>query len=719
MLGFSPLTAGPLAALPASTVASGTESAYETAPLGGVVLGTDGSTFVQGSAASGAITASASGSFAVTGTCTATAENFHVSAVGSTAVTATAAQPTVIQSSAGSGSLAVTGTGVARAFFSASTDAPSTTVFTVTVVSGKFYINGALAPSLTLYEGNTYRFDQSHSSNSTHPLRFNTNADGTINSGSQYTTGVTTAGTAGNSGAYTEITVPDGGPPLYYYCVNHSGMGNFADTPTTITAAITGTGVASRIASSGTASGTFAVTGTAVATSIEVVLLANVDITATGVAEAIRVRGLDSTTGNDIAITDDVRASAVFGMVGSGDVASTGTAVASRVIGVVGSGTAAFSGTALVLPDPTNYFSKRVVSSTTSAATTFTGTATAPTRVQYAGGTGDLVVTGTGTPSGVYTVQGEGQTKITGTALHNAGQRYVLGSGAVSVVGSTPQILFLVSAVPATTTITASVTADPYVRVRQRDGSAAAPVVTGTVADARRFRLVDGAGDVASTGTGIASAILGAQGAGDVAATATATAVKIRIMSPAIGSIAVTSASEAFRVRSIIGSATGAATGTATGIIFTLQFMDADADIAVTGSARARRVLPNVGSSTISALGIASSQATFSPSIDGRITCNSFALIYIPKLIPRTTATVERYSRRVLPTGELRDVLGNEFQNIERTISSVTEATILSADAEPETKRQGMVRYAVTPWDPLSNGTTGLVVYDGNTWSAV
>jgi hypothetical protein len=72
----------------------------------------------------------------------------------------------------------------------------------------------------------------------------------------------------------------------------------------------------------------------------------------------------------------------------------------------------------------------------------------------------------------------------------------------------------------------------------------------------------------------------------------------------------------------------------------------------------------------------------------------------------------------VLPTGELRDTLGNEFQNIERTLSSVTEATILLADAEPTTKRRGMVRYAVSPWIPVS-GHSGLVVYDGNSWSAV
>ena len=697
MLGFSPLIDEALAAVPAPASSPPSYgSSFETAPMGGVVLGSDGSTS--------------------TGTSTNILQSHPAS--GTIAVTVSSPTAGATKGAVATGSLSVTGDVTASGVFHVSTDAPSTTVFTVTVVSGKFYINGAMAPVLTLYEGNTYRFDQSHSSNSTHPLRFNTNASGTINSGSQYTTGVTTAGTAGNSGAYTEITVPDGGPPIFYYCVNHSGMGNFADTPTTITADITGTGFASRIAASDTASGDLAVTATATAISVEVVLLANVDITATGAAEAARVRGLDSTTGNDLVVTHDARTSAVFGAVGSGDVDATGTAVASRILGMVGSGTAAITGTALVLPDPTNYGNKSVVSSTTSAANTFTVSATTPVRVKYAVGTGDLVVTGTGTPTGVFSSQASGTAAITGTALHNAGQKYVLGSAAVSVTGSNPQILIRVRAFPQAATIAATVSSPVFIRHRQRDGNADAPVVTGT-GDARRFRLVDGAGDVAATATSVASAVLGAQGTGDTAATVTATAIKIRIMSPASGSISVSETAEALRVRSVTGSATGAATGTATGIIFTLRLMDAASNISVTGVASPRRILPQIGATTISVIGTASSQATFSPSIDGRITCNSFALIFLPKLIPRTTAVVERYSRRVLPTGDLRDVMGNELQNIERTISSVTEAAILSADAEPETKRQGMVRYAVTPWDPLSNGTTGLVVYDGNTWSAV
>ena len=120
--------------------------------------------------------------------------------------------------------------------------------YTVTVVGGnplnhpyynvgsanKFAINGSTATAdvlLSLSEGSTYRFDQSDSSNSGHPLRFSTTANGTHGGGSQYTTGVTTSGTPGSSGAYTQITVASGAPTLYYYCTNHSGMGWQANTP--------------------------------------------------------------------------------------------------------------------------------------------------------------------------------------------------------------------------------------------------------------------------------------------------------------------------------------------------------------------------------------------------------------------------------------------------------------------------------------------------------
>ena len=51
----------------------------------------------------------------------------------------------------------------------------TTITLAVTVVNpgsgNKYYIDGVQQATLTLYEGNTYRFDQSDSSNSGHPLR--------------------------------------------------------------------------------------------------------------------------------------------------------------------------------------------------------------------------------------------------------------------------------------------------------------------------------------------------------------------------------------------------------------------------------------------------------------------------------------------------------------------------------------------------------------------
>ena len=95
----------------------------------------------------------------------------------------------------------------------------------VIVLNGEFVVDGTANQTLTLVPSVTYRFDVSASSISGHPFRFSTTSDGTHNSGSQFTTGITEVGTQGTAGAYIEVKLEQDCPALYYYCANHSGMG--------------------------------------------------------------------------------------------------------------------------------------------------------------------------------------------------------------------------------------------------------------------------------------------------------------------------------------------------------------------------------------------------------------------------------------------------------------------------------------------------------------
>ena len=81
-----------------------------------------------------------------------------------------------------------------------------------------YFLESMEAPAFTLNGADTskpyyYKFDQSDGTNATHPLRFYLDDAKTT----AYTTGVTTNGTPGSSGAYTLLAVDEYTPNILYY----------------------------------------------------------------------------------------------------------------------------------------------------------------------------------------------------------------------------------------------------------------------------------------------------------------------------------------------------------------------------------------------------------------------------------------------------------------------------------------------------------------------
>ena len=100
-----------------------------------------------------------------------------------------------------------------------------TVTYTVTVVQDSyganvFAINGVQKPVITMKRGSTYIFNQSHSSNVSHPLRIKSDAGG------QQTT--INTGTLGTDATVTYTPAYPGAPnDLRYYCLTHgNNMGN-------------------------------------------------------------------------------------------------------------------------------------------------------------------------------------------------------------------------------------------------------------------------------------------------------------------------------------------------------------------------------------------------------------------------------------------------------------------------------------------------------------
>ena len=81
---------------------------------------------------------------------------------------------------------------------------------------------------------------------------------------------------------------------------------------------------------------------------------------------------------------------------------------------------------------------------------------------------------------------------------------------------------------------------------------------------------------------------------------------------------------------------------------------------------------------------------------------------------------VNGYVRGQFPVLNLEDVrryIQDELQRIESFARQASEAAVQVADTAPiPSQGHGSIR---EPWDPLGNGYSGLVVYNGTSWVAV
>ena len=85
----------------------------------------------------------------------------------------------------------------------------------------------------------------------------------------------------------------------------------------------------------------------------------------------------------------------------------------------------------------------------------------------------------------------------------------------------------------------------------------------------------------------------------------------------------------------------------------------------------------------------------------------------------REQLEIEPYTLSDPPTHldpEIVEYLYEELRRLQVTVDHLTEAAPQATNKEPDSPRKGTIRWNLSPWNPLGDGSEGYVQYDGTAW---